>query len=196
MWGNRQGSSENHLTWANLSCLLAIFLSLLASLALGTLGLKLVREGLLSCLLSLGLVDTLHEDPLVLEHVTLTFRYMSWYMCLSIFFASRYLRSSRLSTRILLIHRILVGSLASLVPLRLPVQRAKSQVTTQISTKMNTIMQIKVAATNHIQSDGPSAWPHVPSLHETWSGSSEASWWWNHPSPASGCSALQVLIKQ
>ena len=43
-------------------------------------------------------------------------------MCLSIFFASRYLRSNRLRTLILLIHKILVGSLASLVPLRLPIR--------------------------------------------------------------------------
>ena len=112
---------------------------------------------------------------LFLNMLPLTFRYMSWYMCLSIFLASRYLRRRRLRTRILRIHRILVGSLASLVPLRLPVQRAESQVTTQISTITNTIMPVKAAATNHIQSDGPSAWPHVPSLHETWSGSSEAS---------------------
>ena len=33
--------------------------------------LKLIRKCLLSGLLSLGLVDTLHEHPLVLEHVTL-----------------------------------------------------------------------------------------------------------------------------
>jgi hypothetical protein len=46
--------------------------------------------------------------------------YMSWYMCLSIFFDSRYLRRRRLKTRILLIQRTFVGSLASLVPLRLP----------------------------------------------------------------------------
>ena len=42
-----------------------------ACLALGTLGLKLIRKRLLSGLLSLGLVDTLHEHPLVLETVTL-----------------------------------------------------------------------------------------------------------------------------
>ena len=42
-----------------------------ACLALGTLGLKLIRKCLLYGLLSLGLVDTLHEHPLVLEHVTL-----------------------------------------------------------------------------------------------------------------------------
>ena len=42
-----------------------------ACLALGTLGLKLIRKRLLSGLLSLGLVDTLHEHPLVFEHVSL-----------------------------------------------------------------------------------------------------------------------------
>nr|AFK43718.1 unknown [Lotus japonicus] len=57
---------------------------------------------------------------LFLKTLPLTFIYMSWYMCLSIFLDSLYLRSRRLSTRILLIQRILVGSLASLVPLRLP----------------------------------------------------------------------------
>ena len=46
-------------------------LPLTACLALGTLGLKLIRKCLLSDLLSLGLVDTLHEHPLVFEHVTL-----------------------------------------------------------------------------------------------------------------------------
>lgn len=57
---------------------------------------------------------------LFLKTLPLTFMYISWYMCLSIFLASRYLRSKRLRTRILLIQRIFVGSLASLVPLRLP----------------------------------------------------------------------------
>jgi len=46
-------------------------LPLSACLALGALGLKLISNGLLSCLLSLGLVDTLHKNSLVLEHVTL-----------------------------------------------------------------------------------------------------------------------------
>ena len=66
-------------------------------------------------LLRLGLVDVLHQNALVLEHVALhlhsardvsrrrracerrrrrAFRYISWYMCLSIFFESRYLRAS------------------------------------------------------------------------------------------------------
>ena len=96
-----------------------------ACLALGTLGLKLIRKRLLSGLLSLGLVDTLHEHPLVLEHVTLNLHVHVMVMCLSIFLASRYLRRRRLRTGILRIHRILVGSLASLVPLRLPVERDK-----------------------------------------------------------------------
>ena len=46
-------------------------LPLTARLALCTLGLKLIRKCLLSELLSLGLVDTLHKHPLVLEHITL-----------------------------------------------------------------------------------------------------------------------------
>jgi hypothetical protein len=46
-------------------------LSFTASLALGALGLKLVRKRLLSCLLSLGLVDAFHENTLVLKGVTL-----------------------------------------------------------------------------------------------------------------------------
>uniref|UniRef100_A0A2P2JVF9 60S ribosomal protein L19-3-like n=1 Tax=Rhizophora mucronata TaxID=61149 RepID=A0A2P2JVF9_RHIMU len=50
-------------------------------------------------------------------------------MCLSIFLASLYLHSRRLRTRILLIQRILVGSLASLVPLRLPERLTNTQYT-------------------------------------------------------------------
>jgi hypothetical protein len=46
-------------------------LPLTACLALCTLGLKLIRKCLLSGLLSLGLVDTLHKYPLVLKHITL-----------------------------------------------------------------------------------------------------------------------------
>jgi len=42
-----------------------------AGLVLGTFGLKLIRQGLLSCLLSFGLVYALHQDPLVLENITL-----------------------------------------------------------------------------------------------------------------------------
>nr|GMD60475.1 hypothetical protein Iba_chr12aCG11550 [Ipomoea batatas] len=57
---------------------------------------------------------------LFLKTFPLTFMYISWYMCLSIFFDSLYFRSKRLSTRILLIQRTFVGNLASLVPLRLP----------------------------------------------------------------------------
>ena len=67
---------------------------------------------------------------LFLKLLPLTFMYMSWYMCLSIFLASRYLRSRRLRTRILRIHRILVGSLASLVPLCLSVERDKFNIFT------------------------------------------------------------------
>jgi hypothetical protein len=46
-------------------------LALACRLVLGPPGLKLVRESLFTRLLSLGLVDTLHQDTLVLEDITL-----------------------------------------------------------------------------------------------------------------------------
>ncbi|MFS7987314.1 hypothetical protein Hanom_Chr11g01021011 [Helianthus anomalus] len=74
---------------------------------------------------------------LFLKTLPFTFMYMSWYICLSIFLASRYLRSNRLNTLILLIHKILVGNLASLVPLRLPKVQNKVVLTLHIFFEIN-----------------------------------------------------------
>ncbi|XXG63358.1 hypothetical protein AAC387_Pa05g1569 [Persea americana] len=71
-------------------------------------------------------MDALHQlHTLVLKCITLNLLslcslYMSWYMCLSIFLDSLYLRKRLLGTLILLIHQNFVGSLATLLPLRLP----------------------------------------------------------------------------
>jgi hypothetical protein len=101
--------------------------------------------------------------------------YISWYMCLSIFFDSRYLRSKRLRTRILLIQRILVGSLASLVPFLLPIHHHKQNLTILTSTILQTNMDFACLYTAYflqfnyilrlrifkyrIQNDVPSSWP-------------------------------------
>ena len=61
------------------------------------------------------------KTRLFLNTLPFTFMYMSWYMCLSIFFASRYFLNRRRRTRIRLNHRIFEGSLASLVPRLLPI---------------------------------------------------------------------------
>mmetsp|Transcript_11941 Transcript_11941/g.16184 ORF Transcript_11941/g.16184 Transcript_11941/m.16184 type:complete len:221 (-) Transcript_11941:60-722(-) len=57
---------------------------------------------------------------LFLKTLPLTFRYISWYMCLSIFLPSRYFLRSRRRTRRRRIHSTFVGRRASRVPLRLP----------------------------------------------------------------------------
>jgi hypothetical protein len=101
--------------------------------------------------------------------------YISWYMCLSIFFDSRYLRSKRLRTRILLIQRILVGSLASLVPFLLPIHHHKKKCTILTNIILQTNMDFTCMYTSyfllfnyilrlkmvkyHIQNDVPSSWP-------------------------------------
>jgi len=57
---------------------------------------------------------------LFLKTLPLHFKYMAWYMWRSIFLASRYFERRRRNTRWRLNHSTLVGSLASLVPRRLP----------------------------------------------------------------------------
>lgn len=62
---------------------------------------------------------------LFLNTLPFTFMYISWYMCLSIFFASLYFLKRRRRTRMRLSQRILEGNLASLVPRLLPKTTAK-----------------------------------------------------------------------
>jgi len=118
------------LTWANRSSLRAIFLSLLA-LFLARLASNWSDKVFSLAFSALDLWMLSIKTLLFLKTLPLTFMYMSWYMCLSIFLDSLYLRSKRLSTRILLIHRILVGSLASLVPLRLPSSNQANDISKQ-----------------------------------------------------------------
>jgi len=109
-------------------------------LVLDTTSLHLVWEHLRAWFLSLGFVDVLHQYTLVLEDITLGFlvedvvasyhkkietTFEKWwetdtYRCLSILPASRYFRNNLLKTLCLLIHRTLVGILASEVPFLLP----------------------------------------------------------------------------
>jgi len=111
--------STIYLTMANRSSLLANFLSLLA-LFFARLASNWSDKVFSLAFSAFDLWMLSIRTLLFLNTLPFTFMYMSWYMCLSIFFDSRYLRRRRLKTRILLIQRTFVGSLASLVPLRLP----------------------------------------------------------------------------
>lgn len=127
-WTNRQ-IQHTHIkqiiyTWASRSSLLASFLSLLA-LFFARLASNWSERVFSLAFSALDLWILSISTRLFLNTLPLTLMYMSWYICLSIFLASRYLRSKRLNTRILLIQRIFVGNLASLVPLRLPMKASQ-----------------------------------------------------------------------
>lgn len=106
---------KKELTWASRSSLLAFFLSRLA-LLLALLASNWSKGVFSRAFSALDLWMLSIRTRLFLKTLPFTFIYMSWYMCLSIFLDSRYLRNKRLRTLILLIHKTLVGSLASEYP--------------------------------------------------------------------------------
>jgi len=83
---------------ANLSSLLAILRSLVA-LFFARLASNWSERVFSRAFSALDLWMLSISTRLFLNTLPFTFMYMSWYMCLSIFFASRYFRRSRLSTR-------------------------------------------------------------------------------------------------
>ena len=110
----------NYSTCANRSSLLAVFLSRIAlpfALRASNWSDNVFSRAFSAFVLWILSIKT----RLFLNTLPFTFMYMSWYMCLSIFFASRYFLNRRRRTRIRLNHRIFEGSLASLVPRLLPI---------------------------------------------------------------------------